>query len=128
VVALQSTNLKACTRTGSKLLLGYQPDCKATDATRATILCDRDPTLNALHCAALHRCMARSRWGEEAEWCYCVVGWWELADLHLHPHAGPLPVGRWLHNYMSVGEMRRGWRKAYRTINPSIVRKTCIVP
>ena len=59
VVALQSTNLKACRRTGSILFLGYQPDC---EATYATVLRDRDPTLDALH-----RCMARSRWGEEAE-------------------------------------------------------------
>ena len=42
-----------------------------------------------------------------------------LADLHLHLHAGPLPVGRSIRPSVRCdGRGWRSWRKAYRTIKP----------
>jgi hypothetical protein len=75
--------------------------------------------------------MARSRWGElfkrregtvRHEWpayrqiCTCIC---MLVRCPLPAH---LPAS------VSCEDAPSRWRKAYRTINPSIIRKTCIVP
>lgn len=106
-VALQSTipypaNL-AGELAGARLFLGYQPACcKATGSHWLLArygTAHRDPTLTAStawHVRAGDAGMKRHRPLAKATTVYLerrATG--SLADLHLHLHAGPLPVARW---------------------------------